>query len=69
MSRYQIETTTPNGTPIIVPIPDGFLDQIRREYAHELAERIREEIENDSAWRPKWQVGMGDAADLIDPVA
>jgi len=64
MAKYQIETTAPNGKPIVVPIPDGFLDQIRDEYAHELAEKIRNMPEPEYGLEG---VGRRDAADLIDP--
>lgn len=30
MAQYQIETVTPDGRPVHVPIPDGFLDQAVR---------------------------------------
>lgn len=42
-------------------------DEILDEHARELAAAIRKKVEEDDAWRPKWQVGMHDAADLIDP--
>jgi len=70
MSKYQIETTTPDGKPIIVPIPDGFLDQIRDEYAHELAEKIRAEVRQfkaDEILEPDKDWTASGAADLIDP--
>ena len=67
MSRYHIETTTPSGAPIIVPIPDESLDQVRRDHAHELAEKIRVAADaNGDYYQPS---GMYAAADLIDPEA
>lgn len=42
MSQYQIETTTPDGKPLIVPIPDGFIDQIRQTERMKVATELRE---------------------------
>lgn len=42
VSQYQIETTSPDGKPIIVPIPDGFIDQIRQIERMKVAVEISE---------------------------
>lgn len=52
----------------LVMAADVEADKMIDAFAHELAEKIRKEVEADSAWRPKWQTGMHDAADLIDPM-
>jgi hypothetical protein len=67
MDKYQIETTGPDGKPLIVPIPDGFLDMIRDEHAHMLAEKIRGLKDLQPA---HWAgVRIDVAADRIDPKA
>lgn len=70
MSRYQIETTAPDGKPIIVPIPDGFLDRIRTDHARELIHQVRRAIAdgagNDWDW---WDAATipESVLTLIDP--
>lgn len=74
MSRYQIETTAPDGRPIGVPIPDGFIDQILDGHAHELAEKIRKFVgprdllpTGEPERVVRYVAGWHDAANLIDP--
>lgn len=46
------------------------IDRFEREYAHELAEQIREaevDEEDPQIYYGRWEVGMRMAADLIDP--
>lgn len=58
-------------------VPDQinyFMDQLRKEHAHELAEKVRssrleapEGFVHRQAWIAAWNEGRDDSADLIDP--
>jgi hypothetical protein len=69
MTRYEMEVRIPGmGVPVRVPIPPGWVEKIRKEHAHELAEKIR----NSDELRRFTDDHMADcnaAADLIDPEA
>lgn len=45
----------------------GLLNRVEDDRAHAEAELIRGVVANDKVYRPKWQRGMLEAADLIDP--
>lgn len=60
MSRYVIEHILSSGRRISIPIPDGFLDQIRREAVAEVIRGIEE-----MSLSPNEEDGVAAVLDLL----